>query len=207
MESSDAVAVIQKQTSIFHWEDVCYDITIKGQPRRILDDVDGWVEPGKLTALMGASGAGKTTLLDTLASRVTMGVVTGSMFVDGKPRDQSFQRKTGAVSDAFTMTSGKISIVSRILIGNLRSNVRWTNERRYLHNILDAPNLTSVAPVTITATDKPSQSNGMDGDRESNRIGEGESEMAFPGPSETSVEAGQSYRQSVRSRDTQQFFG
>ncbi|KAK1227247.1 Multidrug resistance protein [Marasmius sp. AFHP31] len=97
MESSDAVAVIQKQTSIFHWEDVCYDITIKGHPRRILNNVDGWVEPGKLTALMGASGAGKTTLLDTLASRVTMGVVTGSMFVDGKPRDQSFQRKTGYV--------------------------------------------------------------------------------------------------------------
>ncbi|KAL0567295.1 Multidrug resistance protein [Marasmius crinis-equi] len=97
MDSSDASGVIQKQTAIFQWEDVCYDVKIKGQPRRILDNVDGWVEPGKLTALMGASGAGKTTLLDTLANRVTMGVVTGSMFVDGKPRDQSFQRKTGYV--------------------------------------------------------------------------------------------------------------
>ncbi|KAL0066972.1 Multidrug resistance protein [Marasmius tenuissimus] len=97
MDSNDGAGVIQKQTSIFHWEDVSYDIKIKGQPRRILDSVDGWVEPGKLTALMGASGAGKTTLLDTLASRVTMGVVTGSMFVDGKPRDESFQRKTGYV--------------------------------------------------------------------------------------------------------------
>ncbi|KAL0574983.1 Multidrug resistance protein [Marasmius crinis-equi] len=97
MDSNDASGVIQEQTAIFHWEDVCYDIKIKGQPRRILDNVDGWVEPGKLTALMGASGAGKTTLLDTLANRVTMGVVTGSMFVDGKPRDESFQRKTGYV--------------------------------------------------------------------------------------------------------------
>ncbi|KAK7047753.1 Multidrug resistance protein [Paramarasmius palmivorus] len=93
----DGVGIIQKQTAIFHWEDVCYDITIKGEPRRLLDHVDGWVEPGKLTALMGASGAGKTTLLDVLASRVTMGVISGSMFVDGKPRDQSFQRKTGYV--------------------------------------------------------------------------------------------------------------
>lgn len=43
------------------------------------------------------SGAGKTTLLDVLATRVTMGVVTGEMLVDGRERDSSFQRKTGYV--------------------------------------------------------------------------------------------------------------
>lgn len=48
----DAAAAIQKQTSIFHWEDVVYDIKIKNEPRRLLDHIDGWVEPGKLTALM-----------------------------------------------------------------------------------------------------------------------------------------------------------
>ena len=90
---------IQRQTATFHWEDVCYDIKIKekSNPRRILDNVDGWVKPGTLTALMGISGAGKTTLLDVLATRVTMGVVTGEMLVDGQRRDQSFQRKTGYV--------------------------------------------------------------------------------------------------------------
>ena len=77
--------------------DVIYDIKVKGGERRLLDHVDGWVEPGKLTALMGASGAGKTTLLDVLASRVTMGVVGGQMLVDGRQRDMSFQRKTGYV--------------------------------------------------------------------------------------------------------------
>lgn len=30
-----------------------------------------------------------------LATRVTMGVITGEMLVDGRPRDESFQRKTG----------------------------------------------------------------------------------------------------------------
>ncbi|GKZ71138.1 hypothetical protein AnigIFM60653_003613 [Aspergillus niger] len=90
-------AAIQRQEAIFHWQDVCYDIKIKGEPRRILDHVDGWVKPGTCTALMGVSGAGKTTLLDVLATRVTMGVVTGEMLVDGRPRDQSFQRKTGYV--------------------------------------------------------------------------------------------------------------
>src|SRR5204863_3499358 len=43
------------------------------------------------------SGAEKTTLLDVLANRVTMGVVTGEMLVDGHLRDDSFQRKTGYV--------------------------------------------------------------------------------------------------------------
>ncbi|KAL5349619.1 Multidrug resistance protein [Pseudogymnoascus australis] len=76
---------------------VNYDIKIKKEPRRLLDDVDGWVKPGKLTALMGVSGAGKTTLLDVLASRVTMGAVTGQMLVDGRQRDSGFQRKTGYV--------------------------------------------------------------------------------------------------------------
>ncbi|KAF9887930.1 hypothetical protein FE257_009452 [Aspergillus nanangensis] len=95
--SPQASAGIQRQTSIFHWQDVCYDIKIKGEPRSILDNVDGWVKPGTCTALMGVSGAGKTTLLDVLATRVTMGVVTGEMLVDGNPRDQSFQRKTGYV--------------------------------------------------------------------------------------------------------------
>lgn len=46
------VAGVEKQSSIFHWEDVTYDIKIKGEPRRILDHVDGWIRPGTLTALM-----------------------------------------------------------------------------------------------------------------------------------------------------------
>ncbi|KAJ5453971.1 ABC multidrug transporter A-2 [Penicillium daleae] len=90
-------AALAKQTAVFHWENVCYDIKIKGKPRRILDSVDGWVKPGTLTALMGVTGAGKTSLLDVLANRITMGVITGEMLVDGRPRDDSFQRKTGYV--------------------------------------------------------------------------------------------------------------
>lgn len=95
--SAEATANIQGSTSVFHWGKVCYDIKIKGEPRRILDHVDGWVKPGTLTALMGVSGAGKTTLLDCLADRISMGVITGEMLVDGKFRDNSFQRKTGYV--------------------------------------------------------------------------------------------------------------
>ncbi|KIN00043.1 hypothetical protein OIDMADRAFT_126522 [Oidiodendron maius Zn] len=89
--------ILPQQKFIFYWSDVCYDISIKGKKRTILENVDGWVKPGTLTALMGATGAGKTTLLDVLASRVTVGLVTGDILVHGHPRSSSFQRKTGYV--------------------------------------------------------------------------------------------------------------
>ncbi|EDN03421.1 hypothetical protein HCAG_01286 [Histoplasma mississippiense (nom. inval.)] len=91
----DKTDILPPQTEIFTWRNVVYDITIKGEPRRLLDHVSGWVRPGTLTALMGVSGAGKTTLLDALAQRISVGVITGDMFVNGKPLDPSFQRKTG----------------------------------------------------------------------------------------------------------------
>ncbi|KAK4448665.1 ABC transporter-like protein [Podospora aff. communis PSN243] len=88
---------IEPQKDIFTWKDVVYDIEIKGKERRLLDYVSGWVKPGTLTALMGASGAGKTTLLDVLAQRTTVGVVTGDMLVNGRPFGADFQRQTGYV--------------------------------------------------------------------------------------------------------------
>ncbi|GAB1212649.1 hypothetical protein ATERTT37_001794 [Aspergillus terreus] len=96
-ETEKDASAIPKQHAIFTWRDVCYDIPVKGGQRRLLDHVSGWVKPGTLTALMGVSGAGKTTLLDVLAKRVSIGVVTGDMLVDGKGLDNSFQRKTGYV--------------------------------------------------------------------------------------------------------------
>ncbi|KAJ5975960.1 hypothetical protein N7481_009667 [Penicillium waksmanii] len=96
-ENERDTSVIPSQHDIFTWRNVCYDIPVKGGERRLLDHVSGWVKPGTLTALMGVSGAGKTTLLDVLAKRVSIGVVTGDMLVNGKPLDSSFQRKTGYV--------------------------------------------------------------------------------------------------------------
>ncbi|RDW88005.1 putative ABC1 transport protein [Coleophoma cylindrospora] len=96
-QQDEQVQALAPQTDVFTWKDVCYDIKIKDEPRRLLDNVSGWVKPGTLTALMGVSGAGKTTLLDVLAQRVSMGVITGDLLVSGKPLAQDFQRNTGYV--------------------------------------------------------------------------------------------------------------
>jgi hypothetical protein len=37
---------------------------------------------------------GKTTCLDVLAQRKTIGVITGEMFVNGRPLDSTFGRET-----------------------------------------------------------------------------------------------------------------
>ncbi|PVI04434.1 ATP-binding cassette transporter ABC1 [Periconia macrospinosa] len=95
--ADDEIAAVPPQKDIFTWRDVTYDVPVKEGTRRLLDNVAGYVKPGTLTALMGVSGAGKTTLLDVLAQRVSTGVVTGDMFVNGKPLDPSFQRSTGYV--------------------------------------------------------------------------------------------------------------
>lgn len=94
-EKEAAANGLEAASDIFTWRDVCYDVQIKGETRRLLDNVAGYVAPGQMTALMGESGAGKTTLLNVLAQRVTTGIVTGDMLVNGKPLPVSFQRQTG----------------------------------------------------------------------------------------------------------------
>lgn len=52
VNSSDSNHAVEKQVSIFHWEGVNYEVQIKSETRQILNNVDGWIKPGTLTALM-----------------------------------------------------------------------------------------------------------------------------------------------------------
>ncbi|RMJ10740.1 hypothetical protein CDV36_009623 [Fusarium kuroshium] len=149
--SSKTTAKVEKQASILHWRNVCYDIKIKGEPRRILDHVDGWVKPGTLTALMGVSGAGKTTLLDVLASRVTMGVITGEMLVDGHQRDSSFQRKTGYVQQQDLHLSTSTVREALIFSALLRQPSRYSKEEKlaYVDEVIDLLDMTDYADAIV----------------------------------------------------------
>ena len=83
----------------FAFKDIWYTVTTKDKEELdLLKGVSGYFEPGTLTALMGASGAGKTTLLDVLSGRKNTGVVKGTIFVNGNPKEEhSFRKNMGYV--------------------------------------------------------------------------------------------------------------
>lgn len=86
---------LMRNTSVFTWRNLSYVVQTPSGPRTLLDNVNGYVKPGMLGALMGSSGAGKTTLLDVLAQRKTDGTIHGEILVDGRPLPVSFQRSAG----------------------------------------------------------------------------------------------------------------
>ena len=80
--------------AVLTWEHLNYDVPTPAGQLRLLKDIFGYVKPGQLTALMGASGAGKTTLLDVLAARKNIGTITGDVLIDGSKPGKAFQRST-----------------------------------------------------------------------------------------------------------------
>lgn len=93
--NDEVVDEIAGGESVFTWENLEYEVPYQGGTRKLLNKVNGYVKPGVMIALMGASGAGKTTLLNTLSQRQTTGVVRGDMLVDGHKLGPEFQRGTG----------------------------------------------------------------------------------------------------------------
>jgi ATP-binding cassette subfamily G (WHITE) protein 2 (SNQ2) len=61
-EEEEALAAQPKMHDVFSWQHLNYTVPVgHGETRQLLDDVSGYVVPGKLTALMGESGAGKVS--------------------------------------------------------------------------------------------------------------------------------------------------
>lgn len=79
----------------FTWKTIDYTVPVKGGSKKLLNQVSGYIKPGTMTALMGASGAGKTTLLDSLSQRKTIGTLDGEILMNGTQQPKSFRRITG----------------------------------------------------------------------------------------------------------------
>ena len=59
-EAENSLKESLKTTDTMSWAHLTYHVNVGGgERRRLLNDISGWVVPGKLTALMGETGAGK----------------------------------------------------------------------------------------------------------------------------------------------------
>lgn len=141
----------QPRRDIFSWQHVDYTIPLGGGYRQLLCDVQGYVKPGTMTALMGESGAGKTTLLNVLSQRISMGVITGDMLVNGKPLDSSFQRRTGYVQQQDLHLAQATVRESLQFAARLRqpSHVPDKEKLDYVETILDLLGMKSYADAFV----------------------------------------------------------
>lgn len=93
-ETGKALEKAPAEQNTFSFENLTYVVPVHGGHRKLLDNVSGYVAPGKLTALMGESGAGKTTLLNVLSERTSGGVVTGERLMNGQALPIDFRSQT-----------------------------------------------------------------------------------------------------------------
>lgn len=85
---SEKKPIVMSET--FTWQHVSYTVPIGGgQAKKLLDDISGYVSPGKLTALMGASGAGKVS--DNSSYTVVSGLIV-RLLDDSSQRSGSASR-------------------------------------------------------------------------------------------------------------------
>ncbi|KAL8970742.1 MAG: hypothetical protein Q9183_001377 [Haloplaca sp. 2 TL-2023] len=150
-ESGQLVKGVAQNEAVFTYQNVNYTIPVKDGSRTLLNDVQGYVRPGKLTALMGASGAGKTTLLNTLAQRINFGVVSGDFLVDGRPLPKSFQRATGFAEqmDVHEPTATVREALRFSALLRQPKEVSIEEKYDYCEKIIDLLEMRSIAGATI----------------------------------------------------------
>lgn len=149
----DAFKGMTGSNRVFTWQDVTYTVPTPAGPKRLLNGVNGYAKPGVMVALMGASGAGKTTLLNTLSQRQTVGVVSGSMLVDGKPLAGDFQRSTGFVEqmDLHEETATVREAIEFSALLRQNRDIPRQEKLDYVNKVLDLLELNEIQDAIISS--------------------------------------------------------
>ncbi|KAK2462635.1 hypothetical protein APHAL10511_005368 [Amanita phalloides] len=152
-KSSDrpATATQTPMKDVFSWKHVDYTVQVGSESRKLLNDVSGYVTPGKLTALMGESGAGKTTLLNILAQRVDTGVVRGDFFVNGQALPIDFQAQTGYCQQLDTHVPTSTVREALLFSAKLRQppSVPLSEKEAYVETCLELCGLEQYADASV----------------------------------------------------------
>jgi len=139
------------------------DVEVDGKPakRVLLDNINGYAEPGKLTALMGASGAGKTTLLDVLANRKNMGKIEGKILFNGvEPTKEEYARFTGYVEQFDSLLPYDTVRETLLFAARLRlpSTVDDSTKEKIVDEVIEILDLAPIANMIIGSPTYPSLS-------------------------------------------------
>ncbi|BGP36448.1 hypothetical protein JCM10449v2_000349 [Rhodotorula kratochvilovae] len=136
--------------SVLAWNNVSLWIDAALETRRLLDRVSGYIKPGRVCALLGASGAGKSTLLNVLAGR-SMGVVRGTIRVDGVEPDSDFYRNTGYV-EQFDLHDDRSSVREALEFSALLrqdASIPDADKLAYVDHVLELLDLTHLQDAII----------------------------------------------------------
>ena len=148
---SGELSCIDIHAATFLWDRLCYKVKVKGGYRNLLNDVEGWIKPGTLTALMGASGAGKTTLLNILANRVSTGLIAGEKLVDVKYQNEGFARKVGYAQQQDVHLATTTVRETLTFSARLRQSEKYTDAEKlaYVDHVIDILDMKKFADAVI----------------------------------------------------------
>ncbi|KAI9569369.1 ABC-2 type transporter-domain-containing protein [Boletus coccyginus] len=141
-----------EQADIFSWKNIQYEVPVSGgEMRKLLDDVSGYVVPGKLTALMGETGAGKTVLLNVLSQHLSVGVVRGDCLLSGHPLPADFRSQTAYVQQMDTHIPGATVREALLFSARLRQppSVSAAEKEAYVDKCLKMCGLESHADAIV----------------------------------------------------------
>ena len=158
------------------FRDVTYTVTLPkrvgGGTRRLLAGLSGYALPGRILALMGASGSGKTTLLDVLAGRKNSGVMTGTILLNGFPKDEATFNRVAAYVEQSDIHSPLTTVREALefsAILRLPPSVTAAEKAAFCDEVLELLELT---PIQGRLVGSPGAPNGLSpGERKRLTIG------------------------------------
>ncbi|CAG8940173.1 unnamed protein product [Penicillium salamii] len=138
----------------FTFDNLSYYVNTSEGEKQLLDQVSGYVKPGQLTALMGASGAGKTTLLDNLSRRKDDGRMTGEILLGGTALSPSFSRSCGFCmqQDIHEPTTTVREALQFSALMRQSSEVSREKKLAYVEHIISLLELEKIADALVGST-------------------------------------------------------